>query len=91
MDDFLKVSYLLAPLLLGLAFHGLCIKFGWLRWLARPMDAGLVLRGKGVGPNRTYRSVVAVALGTATGVAISRVSSPRRSARLAVIDYGRPA
>lgn len=34
------------PLLVGLALHGLCIKFGWLRWLARPMDGGLTLPGE---------------------------------------------
>jgi hypothetical protein len=93
MDDFLKVSYLLAPLLVGLAFHGLCIRFGWLRWLARPIDAGLVLRGRRLlGDNKTYRGLVAVALGTAAGVAVQVVLHRFVVARdLAVIDYGRPA
>lgn len=71
MQEFLKVSYTLSPLLLGLAFHGLCIKFGWLGWLGRPIDAGKTVRGRPLfGVNKTYRGVVAVALGTAAGVGL---------------------
>ena len=71
MNEFLKVSYTLTPLLVGLAFHGLCIKLGWLGRLARPIDAGATLRGKPLfGPNKTYRGVLAVAVGTAAGVAV---------------------
>jgi CDP-archaeol synthase len=71
MDEFLKVSYMLSPLLLGLAFHGLCLKFGWLAWLGRPIDAGVTLRGRRLlGDNKTYRGVVAVAVGTAAGVGL---------------------
>jgi len=69
MDEFLNVSYTLSPLLLGLAFHGLCLKFGWLAWLGRPIDAGVRLRGRRLfGENKTYRGVVAV--GTAAGVGL---------------------
>src|SRR5262245_47238662 len=71
MQESLKVSYTLSPLLLGLAFHGLCIKFGWLEWLARPIDAGITVRGRPLfGVNKTYRGVVAVALGTAARVGL---------------------
>src|SRR5512135_2326222 len=93
MDEFLKVSYLLSPLLLGLALHGLCIKFGWLRWLARPIDAGLRLRGARLfGDNKTYRGVAAVALGTAGGVALQVLLHRLGVARhLAMLDYSRPA
>lgn len=74
MDEFLKVSYTLAPLLVGLAFHGLCIKFGWLAWLARPIDAGATLRGRRLfGANKTWRGLVAVALGTAAGFGVQTV------------------
>lgn len=74
MDEFLKVSYTLAPLLVGLAFHGLCIKFGWLAWLARPIDAGVTLRSRRLfGANKTWRGVVAVALGTAAGFGVQAV------------------
>ena len=71
MDEFLKISYLLSPLLAGLAYHGLCIKFGWLAYLSQPVDAGTTLRGRPLfGANKTYRGVVAVALGTAAGVGL---------------------
>ena len=71
MDEFLKVSYTLVPLLLGLTVHGLCIRFGWLGWLARPIDAGATLGGKRLfGVNKTYRGIVAVALGTGAGFAL---------------------
>jgi hypothetical protein len=36
MEEFLKISYLLSPQLVGLAVHGPCIKFDWPRFLARP-------------------------------------------------------
>jgi CDP-archaeol synthase len=71
MDEFLKVSYTLSPLLVGLSYHGLCIKFGWLAWLARPIDAGATLRGQPLfGPNKTYRGVIAVGLGSAGAVGL---------------------
>ena len=71
MDEFLKISYTLSPLLVGLACHGLCIKFGWFSWLSRPIDAGVTLRGRRLfGANKTYRGVLAVSLGTAAGVGL---------------------
>jgi CDP-diglyceride synthetase len=71
MHEILIVGYLLSPLLVGLALHGVCIKFGWLRSLARPIDAGATLRGKPLfGANKTYRGLVAVALGTGAGFAL---------------------
>jgi hypothetical protein len=74
MEEFLKVSYLLSPLLVGLAFHGLCIKFGWLRSFNRPIDRGITLRGRRLfGANKTYRGVLAVAVGTGAGVGIQVV------------------
>ena len=90
MQEFLKVSYTLAPLLVGLAFHGLCIKLGWLRSLARPIDAGATLRGKPVfGPNKTYRGVIAVSFGTAGGVSIQMlIFRAGVGIELGLIDYG---
>ena len=68
IDEFLKLSYLILPLLVGLAFHGVCIKFGWLSWLTPPIDAGARLRGRHLfGANKTWRGVIAVAFGTAIG------------------------
>jgi CDP-2,3-bis-(O-geranylgeranyl)-sn-glycerol synthase len=93
MDECLKISYLLSPLLLGLACHGLCIRFGWLRGLARPIDAGVILRGRRLfGDNKTYRGVAAVALGTAAGVALQVLLHWLGVARgLELLDYDRPA
>jgi hypothetical protein len=93
MDEFLKISYLLSPLLAGLAYHGLCIKFGWLSRLSRPLDAGTTLRGRPLfGANKTYRGVVAVALGTAAGVALQGLLYHIRGIRtLELLNYSNPA
>src|SRR5262245_37798102 len=92
MDEFLNVSYTLSPLLVGLAFHGLCIKFGWLGWLARPIDAGATLRGRRLlGANKTYRGVLAVALGTSAGVGLQMVLHRAGVARAAeLLPYTNP-
>ena len=73
-DAFVKVSYLFSPLLVGLTFHGLCIKFGWLSFLVQPVDRGKSFRGRRIlGANKTYRGIVAVAIGTAIGFGIQVV------------------
>jgi hypothetical protein len=62
------VAAAFSPLFVGLLFHGICIKVGWLRRIAVPLDWGVRLRGQPLlGPNKTYRGVVAVALGAAAG------------------------
>ena len=93
MDEFLRISYLISPLLLGLTFHGLCIKFHWMSSLARPIDHHLSLRGKRLlGDNKTYRGIAAVAIGTVVGFAIQallhRAIEPRK---LELLDYRIPA
>jgi hypothetical protein len=92
MDEFLKVSYLLSPLLVGLAFHGLSIRFGWLNSLRLPIDAGKTLRGKRLfGANKTYRGVIAVAIGTALGVALQGVLHHVHAIRtLELLNYSNP-
>ena len=68
MREFVAVSYLFSPLLLGLTAHGVCIKFNWLTPLSRPIDRGRKFLGRRIfGANKTYRGVVAVGLGTALG------------------------
>jgi CDP-archaeol synthase len=63
-----EASALFAPLLLGFVCHGLCIKTGFLRTLARPLDAGARFRGRRLlGDNKTYRGIVVVAIGTGLG------------------------
>lgn len=74
MKELLSVSYLFSPLLLGLATHGLCIKFNWLSSLCRPLDKGRTFRGKPIfGANKSYRGIVAVGLGTAIGFSLQAV------------------
>ncbi len=71
MREFLAVSYLFSPLLIGLTTHGFAIKFGWLSFLVKPIDNGKTFRGQRLfGENKTYRGVAAMALGTALGFAI---------------------
>lgn len=54
-------AILVAPLFVGFAVHGLCIRLGVLRELAAPVGRRLF------GENKTYRGIVCVALGTAAG------------------------
>ena len=56
-------AILVAPLFVGFAMHGLCIRLGVLRELASPVSRNLF------GANKTYRGVLCVALGTAVGFA----------------------
>jgi len=68
LHDLAFVAALFTPLFVGLVFHGLCIRYGWLRMLAVSIDRGARFRGRPVfGPNKTWRGVVAVALGAAGG------------------------
>ena len=71
MHELALVASLFGPLFLGLVFHGLCIRFGWLHALAVPIDRGARLRGRPLfGANKTWRGVLAVALGSALGYAL---------------------
>ena len=57
-------ALIIAPLFLGFIVHGLCIRLGALRGLARP------IKRTWFGENQTYRGVVCVALGTAVGLVV---------------------
>ena len=71
LDDLALVASLFSPLFLGLVLHGLCIRFGWLRFAATPLDRGARLRGRPLfGANKTYRGLLAVALGSAVGYSL---------------------
>jgi CDP-diglyceride synthetase len=64
MMQVLQLAYLLLPLLGGALANGLCIRAGWLRRLAVPLDGGIRFRGKRLfGPNKTVRGIVVAALG----------------------------
>jgi len=76
-------AIVVAPLFVGLAAHGLCIRFGLLRSLAVPINTRLF------GANKTYRGLLAVALGTGAGFAAVRPSAlfapVASSSRLALV------
>jgi hypothetical protein len=75
MSELALVASLFGPLFVGLVFHGLCIKFGWLRLLAVPIGGRVVFRGRPLfGANKTYRGVFAVALGSAAGYSLQRLA-----------------
>jgi CDP-archaeol synthase len=57
-------ALLVAPLFVGFALHGLCIRLGMSRGLAVPIERNWL------GENKTYRGVVCVALGTAAGFVV---------------------
>jgi CDP-archaeol synthase len=66
MSEFLGLLYLFLPLVGGAAFHGLCMKYDLLKFLAYPVDRGKTFRGKLLfGPNKTIRGIVCVGVGTA--------------------------
>lgn len=66
LAELAHLTYLFAPLVIGAAVHGLFMRFNWMPWLARPVDPGLVWRGKPlIGPNKTWRGILIVALTSA--------------------------
>jgi CDP-2,3-bis-(O-geranylgeranyl)-sn-glycerol synthase len=90
VSDLALVAALFGPLFVGLALHGLCIRYGWWPVLTRPIDGGRRLRGRRLfGENKTYRGVVAVALGTAGGFAIEAWLLGSLPGRLAAIPTSR--
>ena len=46
MSELTLVASLFGPLFVRLVFHGLCIKFGWLRSRAVPIDRKTLFRGR---------------------------------------------
>lgn len=64
LQELLGTAYLLLPLLGGALAHGVCMKYGWLGFLARPMDGGARLGGQPLfGRSKTFRGPVMVAVG----------------------------
>ncbi len=85
------VLYLLAPLAGGALASGLCIRFGWLSALARPIDGGRHFRGRSLfGPNKTFRGVLAVAVGNMTvlGAQTTLLHGVPWSRGIELFDYG---
>jgi hypothetical protein len=54
-----QLLFLSSPLLLVAIGQGLCIKYDWLSQLKRPLDLGLMLRGRRIlGDHKTWRGLV---------------------------------
>jgi hypothetical protein len=72
-----RVGLLLLPLVGGAVFHGVCIRFDWLKALARPIDGGRTFRGRRLfGAHKTFRGVVAVSLGTSVFMFVQQLVWP---------------
>jgi hypothetical protein len=84
--------YLLLPLLGGALAHGLCMKQGWLAFLARPIDAGATWRGERLfGHSKTLRGPILVAVGSAAVFALQQEVLHRFApfAQWELVDYAR--
>jgi CDP-2,3-bis-(O-geranylgeranyl)-sn-glycerol synthase len=83
--ELLATLWLLAPLLGGALFHGLCMRQGWLAALARPIDAGRSWRGRAVfGHSKTWRGPVCVAAGSGACFALQQALLARIGALAAI-------
>jgi len=90
MKEFLALTYLFFPLLVGLALHGFCIKYDALAFLCRPIDGGRSFRKKRIfGDNKTYRGVAVVSLGTAIGFGLQSLVLHRSASirSIELFDY----
>lgn len=80
--ELIEGAALFLPLFLGFVVHGVCIRFGLLQALARPLDRGATWRGKRVfGENKTWRGIVCVVAGSALGFCLFGPAPFRRDAR----------
>jgi hypothetical protein len=62
--EILGTAWLLLPLVGGALLHGLCMRQGWLAFLARPIDGGIALGKRPLfGRSKTWRGPVTVAIG----------------------------
>jgi hypothetical protein len=92
LHEVLGTAYLLLPLLGGALLHGLCMRYGWLGFLARPIDAGRTFRKRPLfGRSKTWRGPVTVAAGAAAVFALQRhvLHGIAPFASLELVDYAR--
>jgi CDP-2,3-bis-(O-geranylgeranyl)-sn-glycerol synthase len=79
-------AWLVLPLLAGAVVHGLCMRHGWLGFLARPIDRDRRWRGRPIfGHSKTFRGPVCVAAGTAAGFALQGALLARFDALAALV------
>lgn len=89
MRTTLQALWLFAPLLVSAALSGAVIRLGWWRALARPIDAGAMVRGRRLfGDSKTWRGVVTAVVGSVAAVALQRLAHGSVPAWLEVVDYG---
>jgi hypothetical protein len=73
-----QLLFLGSPLLLTAIVHGLCIKYGWLSWLKRPLDLGLSFRRRRIfGDHKTWRGLVINAVFCTMGTMIQTLFQNR--------------
>lgn len=71
LQEMFRLAYLFFPMLIGAIVHGLCLRYGWLAWMAVPVDRGAHWRGKPVfGRNKTWRGILTVAASTTVTVSL---------------------
>jgi CDP-archaeol synthase len=89
-SDVSQGALLASPLFVGLVVHGMCMKLRLWRRLAVPIDRGASLRGRRLfGDNKTYRGVVAMALGTGLGfLLLGRLVAGGRFEHLRLLPTG---
>lgn len=90
VGEFLGILLLLLPLLGGAVLHGLCMKHGWLGFLAKPIDAGRTFRGRPIlGHSKTWRGPVCVGAGAAVvwGLQQGLLHRVDALAALELVDY----
>jgi hypothetical protein len=90
VSEIIGTAYLLLPLLGGAVAHGLCMKYGWLTFLVRPIDRGAKWRGERLfGHSKTFRGPVLVAAGAAVVFAVQQEVLHRFAfiARIELVDY----
>lgn len=88
LGETLEVVRLLSPLLLGSLAFGVAIRRGCLAVLDRSIDFGIRVRGRPLlGPNKTWRGLVVVAVGTSAGRAILAIPGDEPLLRAAGVGF----
>jgi len=62
---FIRTFYFGTPIIFAALIHGFVLKYNWLVWLKKPLDAGKKVWGKPLfGANKTWRGLVVSTFGT---------------------------
>lgn len=83
-----RALWLLSPILLAAAVHGLVLRFDWFTSLKQPMDFGLTLGGTRLfGDNKTWRAFLVAVVVCAVAVPVQRFVAADLPSRL-IADHG---